>query len=99
MTRQSPGVHYPPPLLYVIGFGIGWLLHRAWPMALFSKGRSAGAVLSGWLLIGLALALLALSGSNVAQSPKQKSVILLMADDHSFQLGAYDNFSKVFAGS
>lgn len=58
MARKSPGVHYPPPILYVVGFGIGWLLHRAWPLALFSSGRSAGAVLSGWLLIGLALLML-----------------------------------------
>lgn len=61
MARKSPGVHYPPPILYVVGFGIGWLLHRAWPMVLFSTGRSAGAVVSGWLLTGLSLALLAVA--------------------------------------
>lgn len=61
MARKSPGVHYPPPILYVIGFGIGWLLHRSWPLALFSNGRSKSAVLSGWLLIGLALVILAVA--------------------------------------
>ncbi|MFN0088596.1 MAG: methyltransferase family protein [Blastocatellia bacterium] len=59
MPRKSPGVHFPPPILYVIGFGIGWLLNRAWPFPLFHSMRSAGGWFFGWLLIGLALILLA----------------------------------------
>lgn len=58
MARNSPGVHYPPPLLFAIGFGLGWLLHRFYPMPLFPGGRNAGAWLSGWALIALALMLL-----------------------------------------
>lgn len=59
MSRQSPGVQYPPPLLYVIGLGLGWLLQRSYPLSLFPDDSSAGLWVSGWLLVGLALLLLA----------------------------------------
>lgn len=59
MARNSPGVRFPPPLLFVIGFCLGWLLHRFYPMPLFPGGGNAGAWLSGWGLIALALLLLA----------------------------------------
>ena len=55
MARNSPGVRFPPPLLFVIGFCLGWLLHRFYPMPLFPGGGNAGAWLSGWGLIALAL--------------------------------------------
>ena len=30
-----PDVRVPPPLIYVIGFGIGWLVDRRWPLGIF----------------------------------------------------------------
>jgi protein-S-isoprenylcysteine O-methyltransferase Ste14 len=58
MALKSPGVHYPPPLLYIIGLGLGWLLHRIYPLPLFPGERSAGMLLAGWLLSGLGLVIL-----------------------------------------
>lgn len=51
-----PGVRFPPPTLFVAGFGIGWLAHRAWPVPLVPGGRSAAANGAGWLLVALGLA-------------------------------------------
>jgi len=31
-TPQHPGVHYPPPLIYVVGFGVAWVLNRWRPL-------------------------------------------------------------------
>jgi protein-S-isoprenylcysteine O-methyltransferase Ste14 len=35
-----PGVRFPPPLLFVLGLGVGWLLHTRWPLPI---GRSSEA--------------------------------------------------------
>ena len=56
--RNSPSVHFPPPLLFVLGFAFAWLLHRRWPLALL-QNPSAVSVSFGWLLISAGLALLA----------------------------------------
>lgn len=37
---RHPGIRYPPPLIYVAGFTIGWLIHRQWPLPL--SGWSSG---------------------------------------------------------
>ncbi len=58
MPHKSPGVHFPPPLLYVLGFALAWLLHRRWPLPLVQE-RSTLTVTGGWLLITAGLVLLA----------------------------------------
>lgn len=45
---QHAGVHYPPPLIYVAGIAIGWLLQRWRPLPITtgaSAARTVGAVL------------------------------------------------------
>ena len=54
-----PGVRFPPPTLFVAGFFVGWLMHRAWPVSLFPGGRSATTAAAGWILIALGLGLTA----------------------------------------
>ncbi len=67
MTRsdvpdRGPGISFPPPLLFVGGFLIGWLIGRIWP--LWAAGAAnpiievAGAVIAG---AGLAIAAWAMS--------------------------------------
>ena len=46
--RSSPGVRYPPPLIYVAGFGAGWALHRWRPLPIGADDSS--------LLLGLTAA-------------------------------------------
>ena len=54
----GPGVHLPPPTLFVLGLGGGWLLHRAYPVALLPASWRGFAVASGWTLLGFWLVLL-----------------------------------------
>ena len=53
---RHPGVRFPPPTLFVAGFLIGWLIHRAWPVPLVPSGRSPEMSLAGWILVTLGVA-------------------------------------------
>ena len=50
---RGPDVRFPPPFLYVAGFGLGLLLHRAWPFPLLAGGRTPAMVVAGWILVAL----------------------------------------------
>jgi protein-S-isoprenylcysteine O-methyltransferase Ste14 len=52
IPRSSPGVHFPPPLLFVLGLGLGLILNRRWPLALLPSGQTAFMLTLGWILIG-----------------------------------------------
>lgn len=54
-----PGVRYPPPLLFAAGLGLGWVLHRVYPLPLLGASGRPAAALVGWAAIVVA-ALLAL---------------------------------------
>jgi hypothetical protein len=45
---DSPGVHFPPPLLYVGTVVGGWLLDRVWPLSI---GGGTGRTTLGWLFV------------------------------------------------
>ncbi len=54
MPRSSPSdsadVRFPPPVLFGLGFGLGWVLEAAWPTTLASHGLRATV---GWTLLSL----------------------------------------------
>jgi protein-S-isoprenylcysteine O-methyltransferase Ste14 len=52
---EHPGVIFPPPLLFALGFGFGWLLHRAAPLALFPGGRSDATIVAGGIVMAIGL--------------------------------------------
>jgi len=54
-TEDASGVRFPPPLIYVGGFVIGYLLDRAVPLALTS--RPLGEPL-GWALVAVGVVLM-----------------------------------------
>ncbi len=56
-TPFSPGVRFPPPLLFVCGFLGGWLLHRWSPIRL-PGGRGMLSSTFGGLLVVLGLGLM-----------------------------------------
>jgi protein-S-isoprenylcysteine O-methyltransferase Ste14 len=62
MATSSPpphaGVHVPPPLLYVAGFLLGWLLHRWWP-APITAGPSTGRMLAAAACVAVYLVIFA----------------------------------------
>lgn len=61
-SSDSPGVRFPPPLLFVLGFGLGLVAHRLMPVPLLPSRPAlltvaawglviAGAALLGWALV------------------------------------------------
>jgi protein-S-isoprenylcysteine O-methyltransferase Ste14 len=55
-TPSHPGVHYPPPLLYVAGVVAGWLANRARPLPITGHPSAIRTTLAiafglGWLAL------------------------------------------------
>jgi len=59
-ASATPGIHVPPPLVFIGGFAAGWLLHRRWPSPLPLFGAAAPDVRPGlgWALVAGGLALM-----------------------------------------
>jgi protein-S-isoprenylcysteine O-methyltransferase Ste14 len=55
---HGPGVHFPPPFLFVAGFGAGLLLQRAWSLPLISGGRPFPVLPLAWILVALGAGLM-----------------------------------------
>lgn len=56
-----PGVYFPPPFYFVLGFLAGWLLHRLVPLPVPGANGIGGIVgmrAVGWLLIAVGVVLL-----------------------------------------
>jgi len=56
---HGPGVHFPPPFLFVAGFIAGLLLQRAWPLPLILGGRPFPVLPLAWILVALGCGLVA----------------------------------------
>ena len=54
--RTSPGVHFPPPFLFVGGVVLAALLQRAWPLPLWRGLRSTIPLVVAYLLIAAGFA-------------------------------------------
>jgi protein-S-isoprenylcysteine O-methyltransferase Ste14 len=48
LRPDSPGVHFPPPLLYAVAVIGGWLLHRQWPLPI---ANGTALTVGAWLLV------------------------------------------------
>jgi protein-S-isoprenylcysteine O-methyltransferase Ste14 len=48
---NSPGVHVPPPLIYLAGFAAGWGLHQLWPIELVPESMTAAAGVTAAVLV------------------------------------------------
>lgn len=54
---KGPGVPFPPPFLFAIGFVAGLLLQRVWPLPLIPGGRPFPVLPLAWTMVALGLAL------------------------------------------
>jgi protein-S-isoprenylcysteine O-methyltransferase Ste14 len=55
--RSNPGVHFPPPLLFVAGFLVALALER-WALSLrFGAGSRPATLVIGWLLVAVSSSL------------------------------------------
>ena len=50
---DSPGIRFPPPLVYVAPMALGFLFHRAWPVGIGPTPIRPMIVMVGWALIAL----------------------------------------------
>ena len=57
-AAAGPGVWFPPPLLFVGGFGLGLLFHRTWPLGLLGAGAPGLRLGVGWGAVALGLLLM-----------------------------------------
>ena len=61
MTGRAPlsnaGVRFPPPLIFVIGILVGWLLDRYWHALPLSRLGGSAVEPFGWTLLALGLIL------------------------------------------
>lgn len=87
-SRNSPGVHFPPPFLFVAGLALAWWLHRQQPLAIFTS-NSGLRLLAGWfvflqgfvlLLTGLATLFL----NRTAIYPNQPASALIQSGPYRF---------------
>lgn len=87
--QDSPGVRFPPPLLFVAGFLAGWGLERLLPLPGLPAPLHAPRLLAGWLLVGGALglmawALLSFARAGTATYPDRPAASLVTAGPYRF---------------
>jgi len=64
---QHPGVHYPPPILFVAGFFLGTFLERRWPTTVHPEALRPVAVVVAWGLVAVSTALVLWAGATFAR--------------------------------
>ncbi len=96
---DSPGVRFPPPLLFALGLGLGWLINRWIPLPLLPLPS-----LLGWTLIaaGVLLALWAVSLFFRLQThliPNRPATTLVVAGPYRFTRNPmYVSLTAVYLG-
>lgn len=86
VPKDSAGVLFPPPLIYVIGFVAGYLAHRARPVALVPGGSGR---LVGWVVVGLGVlltvsALLTFVRARTAINPNKATMVIVPHGPYRF---------------
>lgn len=49
-THDSPGVPFPPPLVFVAALALGFLAHRVYPIGVGPAGARRVVAIAGWVL-------------------------------------------------
>ena len=50
-TPDSPGIHFPPPIAYVVPLALGFLAYRWWPVGIVPAQYRPLLATIGWLLV------------------------------------------------
>lgn len=86
---QSPGVHFPPPALFVVAIGIGCGIEMVFPLPLTSLIPIPGRPLIGWIAIAvgapmLLWALTTFRRSRTAVYPNQPASQIVCTGPYCF---------------
>lgn len=73
LVFPHPDVRVPPPLVYVAGFVLGWLVDRRWPLAIAGEGHDRARMVIAAIFLCIWLALMA---SAVAAFVAARTAIL-----------------------
>jgi protein-S-isoprenylcysteine O-methyltransferase Ste14 len=85
-TEDTAGIRFPPPLIYVAGFLIGYLLHRAVPLRLGSwpaSGPIGWALISAGVLL-MASAAIAFRRAGTTQLPTRPATTVVVSGPYRF---------------
>lgn len=88
-AQASPGVWFPPPLLFVLGFLLGMALNHFWPVPLIAASRPAFFLWLSWGLIATGLGivasgLLTFSFKRTGIYPNQPASTLVQSGPYRF---------------
>ncbi|MBS1812356.1 MAG: isoprenylcysteine carboxylmethyltransferase family protein [Acidobacteria bacterium] len=61
MARKSPGVMFPPPILFVFGFSLGLILNRSYSLAILPNEQRGVLLVLGWILLLFGIVMLTTS--------------------------------------
>jgi protein-S-isoprenylcysteine O-methyltransferase Ste14 len=88
-SNANPGVWFPPPILFVLGFLIGMMLNHFWPVSVIREPRPGLILWLSWALIVVGLGIIA-SGlltfrlKRTAIYPNQPATTLVQSGPYRF---------------
>ena len=101
-AQQTSGVRFPPPLIYVAGILLGWLLERTLPLSpideLWSAILSTFCFIVGAGLVSYAMGLFRLAGTNPL--PMRPTTALVLRGPYRFTRNPmYLGMAFLYAGT
>ncbi|MBL8207126.1 MAG: isoprenylcysteine carboxylmethyltransferase family protein [Blastocatellia bacterium] len=86
---ENPGVWFPPPILFVLGFFIGLALNHLWPLPLVPEPRPNALLWLSWgvIVVGLSIivsGLLTFRFKRTAIYPNQPATKLVQSGPYRF---------------
>ena len=99
----SAGVHFPPPLFFLFGFLVGWLLNRVHALPVLPPSTTArepvGLVLVGAGLLFMFWALVTFLAARTTVIPNRPASRLVTAGPYRFSRNPmYTGFTAVYIG-
>lgn len=88
-SNANPGVWFPPPILFVLGFFVGMTLNHFWPVSFIEEPRPSLIVWLSWGLMAVGLGIIAagmltFSFKRTAIYPNQPATTLVQSGPYRF---------------
>lgn len=102
---DTAGVALPPPFIYAGGFGLGYVLHLLYPVALLGSGGAGLRHVLGWAVIAAGVVLFAsavwlLRRAGTSPIPTEPTTALVVRGPFRFTRNPiYVGFTAVYAGT